>query len=343
MLYSSPKPKIVFPLDWSTQLDDVPGHEGGIIDFESLLRSPCDTHSGIVLCEVNGFKIIFCEECDFVHVLNPPNSEILSEFYHKKFYNLDRKKDYFIKQKKSLSWWNRLYTQRLDRFEKILGRKGAILDIGCGPGFFLDVAENKGWEVMGLEPSSDAVDFAKNELSLCVYKGSLSEFCEEHSNLTFDIIYSHGVLEHIASPSLFISLCKSLLTKDGHIFTSVANDFNPIQYISLHSGEISHPWWIVPPEHLNYFSVQSLVRLFVRNNLSIIDTRCSFPIDIFLLSGLNYVDFSEFGQTAQTYREKIEASFVESGFEPLLDLFNKASSSVGIGRQVDVIVKPYVS
>ena len=55
------------------------------------------------------------------------------------------------------------------------------------------------------------------------------------------------------------------------------------------------------------------------------------------------MDLPKLGSTVQTYREKIESSFVQSGFEHLLDLFNKASSSVGIGRQVDVIVKRNVS
>ena len=54
----------------------------------------------------------------------------------------------------------------IDNFEKILGRKGSILDIGCGPGFFINRASSKGWEVAGIEPSIDAVNYANNSLGL---------------------------------------------------------------------------------------------------------------------------------------------------------------------------------
>ena len=36
---------------------------------------------------------------------------------------------------KQINWWNRIFNRRLEKFEKILNRKGSIIDIGCGPGF----------------------------------------------------------------------------------------------------------------------------------------------------------------------------------------------------------------
>ena len=71
-------------------------------------------------------------------------------FYKKKFYNQKRKKNYFLIQKKQITWWNRIFQERLNKFEKILGRAGTVLDIGCGPGFFLKFAKKKDGKLMVL-------------------------------------------------------------------------------------------------------------------------------------------------------------------------------------------------
>ena len=49
--------------------------------------------------------------------------------------------------------------------KKILGRAGTVLDIGCGPGFFLKFAK-KGWQVNGIDSSESAVAYAKKKLKL---------------------------------------------------------------------------------------------------------------------------------------------------------------------------------
>ena len=36
-------------------------------------------------------------------------------------------------------------------FERLLGRKGRVLDIGCGNGSFLSFAEEHGWEIAGVD------------------------------------------------------------------------------------------------------------------------------------------------------------------------------------------------
>ena len=68
---------------------------------------------------------------------------------------------------------------------------------------------------------------------------------------------------------------------------SVANDFNIFQFLSMQN--ISKPWWIIPPEHINYFRINDIKKLFNKKSFKIIDINSSFPIEIFLLMGQNYI------------------------------------------------------
>lgn len=48
-------------------------------------------------------------------------------------------------------------------FEKYLSKKQRrILDIGCGPGFFLKFGKERSWKTFGIEPSIKAALFAQS-------------------------------------------------------------------------------------------------------------------------------------------------------------------------------------
>ena len=103
-----------------------------------------------------------------------------------------------------------------------------------------------------------------------------------------DVVYSHGVIEHLRDPLNYLEISKAILNGKGLIFTSAANDFSIYQALAVKRLGVN-PWWIIPPEHLNYFSVGSLVSVHKKFDYKIRDLRTSFPIDLFLLMGEDYV------------------------------------------------------
>jgi len=54
------------------------------------------------------------------------------------------------------------YIELLNEFEPFR-KTNRILDIGCGTGFFLEVAKEKGWEVYGTEFTDNAITICKNK------------------------------------------------------------------------------------------------------------------------------------------------------------------------------------
>ena len=55
---------------------------------------------------------------------------------------------------------NDLYAYALGMLEKY-HKRGALLDVGCGCGFFLKEALLRGWDVSGVDPSEKSVAYAR--------------------------------------------------------------------------------------------------------------------------------------------------------------------------------------
>ncbi len=296
-------------------------------------------HSGEVVASKNNFDIIDCQQCGFKHAVPLPTVDEVESFYKDKYYEQESKIDYAEKQKEQEKWWSRIYKDRCAKFKNILGASGRILDIGCGPGFFMNEAQKQGWESTGMEPSKKSSEYASNTLGLNVHNVSIESMtdCNFTENY-FDVIYSHGVLEHMRQPDLFFSNAKKYLKNGGLIFYSVANDFSLIQKVMLEHNNMD-PWWVVPPEHLNYFDKLSAERIAKKNGFDIISGTSTFPIDIFLLMGENYIMDKSLGPIAHNKIEKFEESILNSTNKNLLSDMYKKFYEIGIGRQLEIIAR----
>ncbi len=291
-------------------------------------------HNGTVIDTVKGFDVIECEPCGFKHIIPIPSSEELEEIYRDEYYSIE-KPLYLERYREDLDWWNLTYSERYDKFEEILTPdRRRILDIGSGPGFFLHHGKKRGWDGLGIEPSKQAEAHSR-ELGLKIVDEFLSEDIVEGLG-QFDVVHMSEVLEHIREPSGIVELSRRLLHPGGLLCIVVPNDYNPFQ-VALREACSFDPWWVAPPHHINYFSFDSLSRLLVKNGFDIVCHTTTFPIDMFLLMGDNYVGNDRLGRECHKKRMNFEQNLARAEkIELKIELYS-ALANLGLGREIQII------
>src|SRR2546428_4560530 len=152
----------------------------------------------------------------------------------------------------------------LEEIERTLGRKGSVLDLGCGPGFLLKVAQDTGWRAVGSDVSSFATSYARERYGIQeILTGPLEEV--EFPLQSFDVVTLQHVIEHFRDPVRMVQRIKGWLVSGGLLW---------IETPDIDSGtakrEGSHWTHIKVPEHLFYFSERTLVRLLVGQGFQIL-------------------------------------------------------------------------
>ena len=174
--------------------------------------------------------MIDCRICKFIHIIPVPSDQELNSFYDNEFYQ-KTKSNYISKNEKEMDYWDLVFDEKLVTIEKLISSKSKrILDIGSGPGFFLRRAKRRGWNVIGVEPSPLASNYA-NKQNIPTIQKFFQEVAPNEIG-KFDAIHTFDVLEHVNNPIAVIEKAYSLLKKNGVIVVEVPNDFNPLQKLA---------------------------------------------------------------------------------------------------------------
>jgi SAM-dependent methyltransferase len=166
------------------------------------------------------FLIYRCE-CGFVYSGYQPKLSALIDFYSH--------------SEAMTTWSNRKKTaisiasqkQKYDRAIDFLQSQkvSSILDIGCGNGVFLRLAQKaiKDVKTTGIEQSKAAIKVCFDN-GIEVFDGSPERFASLHSNERFDCVALWGVLEHLKDPRSIITLIQTRLLKlGGYLLICVPN------------------------------------------------------------------------------------------------------------------------
>lgn len=285
-------------------------------------------HHGKKLAEKNNFEIILCENCKFIHVMPIPTEDNLLNLYKNEFFQ-KIKPDDIKKEDLESEYWKTTYDDKLFSVKNFLGKSGHFLDIGCGSGSLLLRAKELGWEVFGIEPSQIAAKYAENK-GLSIIEDFFQNI--DFSSLgKFDVIHMKNLLEHTPSPVKILEKCKSILSDQGILIIEVPNDFNPLQDIA--QKILNKPmYWIDPPVHINYFNFNSLSTLLESNSFKILLKESTFPLEMFLLMGNNYLGDGVIGKKKHIERMQFEKNLIESKKNDLKRNIYKHFADMGIGR-----------
>lgn len=207
-----------------------------------------------------------------------------------------------------------------------------VLDFGCGWGHTLKYFQSKGADCYGCDPAKEAVEYGQKQgLNIVTMKMDTLKIFKD---TRFDVVLMMNVLEHLADPVGTIKeIKKEILNKGGILVVDVPNDYNIFQECATKVHKLSQ-WWVAPPAHLNYFNKDTLTNLLLGEGYKIELLESSFPLELFLLFGDNYVGDPQLGRACHQKRVAFEMNLKAHGYQKELREFYKSLANLNLGRQI---------
>ena len=177
---------------------------------ESVLCNLCGGKVSKHIFTKNDYRLVQCTECELVYVSNPPSLDELRRIYsfnanyHVEFRSND------IARTSGISTAQKHFSV-LQKYAS----PGRLLDIGCSAGFFLKVASDCGWEVLGIELSADSAALAIERYRVPVRVGRVEDIQLQRGS--FDAITLWDFIEHDVDPTGTMRRVHTLLKPGGHI------------------------------------------------------------------------------------------------------------------------------
>lgn len=190
------------------------------------------------------YRLVRCDSCGLLRSDPVADARVLAQLYaHSSF-------DYG----EEVANIRRTYGRYLARLG---GPKGALLEVGCGNGFFLEEALDQGYaEVWGVEPSQSAVSQAafrvQSRIRCDILRPGL------FAPGSFDAICMFQVFDHLPDPGALLPECLQLLKPGGRLLLL---NHNIAAWSARLLGEKSP---IIDIEHTCLYSPATLSRLVER-------------------------------------------------------------------------------
>jgi 2-polyprenyl-3-methyl-5-hydroxy-6-metoxy-1,4-benzoquinol methylase len=101
---------------------------------------------------------------------------------------------------------------------------GRLLDLGCGHGRLLYRAKKDGWEVKGIELSTETAARAQAEIGVPVVAVNFLEMTPAEEDLShFDLVCLRHVLEHLPDSLLAMNKIREMLAPGGLVLLEMPN------------------------------------------------------------------------------------------------------------------------
>lgn len=197
-------------------------------------------------------ELINCHHCQTIFYTPRPTLQELADYYNTSEY----RQDYEDSTMAGLDFAKARYQELIDListyYPSILSVENKkLLDVGCGVGDLLTIANKDNWDVTGTEISPEATAEANRKLNNKVLAGDLLSL--NLPNNHYDLITIYHVIEHLIDPVSVLEKIYHLLKPGGVAFIETPN-------IASLGAKIKGKKWsnIKPPEHITYFQPSSL-------------------------------------------------------------------------------------
>lgn len=227
--------------------------------------------SDCLFCKFDNSKIVKvikehnfkeCKICGLIYLDTQPEEDRIKEFYSEDYFHSQHPEGYhdIIARKDDVV--NYRLKAIVELINKLSPTKGRLLEVGCAVGYFLELAQQAGWEVQGVELSSWAAEYAKEKTKVQVSTAKLEDFPSSY----FDAVVMIELIEHTQNPALFLNEVYRILKPEGLILITTPNS----KSIHAEIWEKRFQEIFLIPEHLFLFSIPTIKRILELTNFKII-------------------------------------------------------------------------
>ena len=186
-------------------------------------------------------NVVRCASCGFLFVPHIPQNidELYAEVNDPEY-------------EKTLDFRKETFRRFLAEKESYVSTKGSLLDIGCYTGLFLEVAQDGGYIVEGVEPCIWARRKAKAK-GFTVFSGTLDNMKKKKY---YDCITMWDVIEHVKDPVSFVLSAWDHLIDGGCLIMTTPDAGSLLMRL------LGRYHWLVSPWHISYFNQKTLKKLW---------------------------------------------------------------------------------
>lgn len=204
------------------------------------------------------YSLYHCDSCGLVFTYPQPRGKQVSTENEKVF-------DSVAERTARTAIYEREYARAIQHITELKRYKqsGRLLDVGCSYGISVKAAGDMGFDAWGVEPTKKAVAYAKKQLHLKVYHGTLDNV--KFPSKSFDVVSLYDVLEHVPNLRLLLREIHRML-KPGGIIAIQSPNIESLAFSILRTR-----WnWLLVPQHLWHFSGRSLDRVLADAGFTVI-------------------------------------------------------------------------
>lgn len=275
----------------------------------------------------------------FIEVADKPSSDELQAYYAKIYYQTNQsnyRSQYSVAERKYIEAKVGQKARIMHKLRQTQSEAGTVLDVGCGEGFAMSYFQRAGWRVEGLDYSSVGIETMNPHLVPFLKTGDVATLLKKciDAEKRYDLILLNNVLEHVVDPPMLLIQLRHLLADRGVLIVTVPNDFSRYQEYLMEARHIEERFWVVLPDHLAYFNVESLRSIAEGTGYNCNHIVADFPIDWFVVHpGSNYVRDRTLGLAAHEARIQLENLLSENSIDDVNAMY-EAMARVGMGRQI---------
>lgn len=230
--------------------------------MEASMKCYLCNHDLILYLTKNNYIVYRCSSCGLgITDLKKDYHKFVSEHYGKGYFTGDPKLSAYIDYKDDKG----NIVRNLEKFLKKVRQympSGKLLDVGCAMGYFVELANNAGYDAYGFDPSEFAAQEARRIVGERRIKIGTIDSVSYPKN-SFDVITLFDVFEHLQNPLEDIKKLTTFLKPNGIIIIATGDTE------SWAAKAFGRRWTFYnPPQHLFFFNKANLVLLLSKSGLT---------------------------------------------------------------------------